>query len=131
MSFGERLKQRRKELGITQVQLADKLNVTKGAVGNYESGISSPKAEILYKVFDVLQCDANFLFQDEMQTLQKERPQTPDDAEVEANAIKLYEALLSSGFLKPGEDLTDRQLQVLDAISILIAASFESGTEQI
>lgn len=128
MSFGERLKQRRKELGITQVQLAEKLNVTKGAVGNYESGISSPKAEILYKVFGVLQCDANFLFQDEMQTLQKKEAPASDDAEVEANAIKLYEALISSGLLKPGEDLTEHQLQVLDAISILIAASFEADT---
>lgn len=129
MGFGERLKQRRKELGITQVQLAEKLNVTKGAVGNYEAGLSSPKAEILYKVFDVLECDANFLFQDEMKNLQKEKAPASNNAEVETNAIKLYEALLSSGLLKPGEDLTDSQLQILDAISILIAASFDTGTE--
>ncbi len=129
MGFGERLKQRRKELGITQVQLAEKLNVTKGAVGNYEAGLSSPKAEILYKVFDVLECDANFLFQDEMKNLQKEKAPASNNAEVETNAIKLYEALLSSGLLTPGEDLTDSQLQILDAISILIAASFDTGTE--
>lgn len=67
LSFASRLKERRESLGITQVQLAEKLGVTKGAVGNYEIGLSSPKAEILYKVFDVLGCDANFLFQDEME----------------------------------------------------------------
>ncbi len=66
MSFSSRLKERRESLGITQVQLAQMLGVTKGAVGNYETGLSSPKAEILYKVFDVLKCDANYLFQDEM-----------------------------------------------------------------
>ena len=43
MSFGSRLKARREQLGITQIQLAQKLGITKGAVGNYEAEISSPK----------------------------------------------------------------------------------------
>lgn len=55
MSFGSRLKARREQLGITQIQLAQKLGITKGAVGNYEAEIGSPKADILYRVFDVLQ----------------------------------------------------------------------------
>lgn len=55
MSFGSRLKARREQLGITQIQLAQKPGITKGAVGNYEAEISSPKADILYRVFDVLQ----------------------------------------------------------------------------
>lgn len=66
MSFGERFKKRREELGLTQIEVAEKLGITKGAVGNYETEFSSPKADILFKVFDVLQCDANYLFQDEM-----------------------------------------------------------------
>lgn len=68
MSFGSRLKEKREQLGLTQVQLAGLLGVTKGAIGNYETEVSSPKAEILYKVFDILHCDANYLFQDEMNT---------------------------------------------------------------
>lgn len=67
MSVGSRMKERREALGMTQVQLADLLGVTKGAIGNYETGANSPKASILYKVFEVLKCDANYLFQDEMQ----------------------------------------------------------------
>ena len=66
MSFGSRLKERREQLGITQIQLAEKLGVSKGAIGNYETDLNSPKATILYKVFEVLNCDANYLFQDEM-----------------------------------------------------------------
>lgn len=65
MSFASRLKEKREERGLTQVQLANLLGLSNGAVGNYEAGISSPRAEILYKVFDVLDCDANYLFQDE------------------------------------------------------------------
>ena len=69
MSFGSRLRQRREQLGMTQQQLADALGITRAAIGNYEQEVSSPKADILYDVFDVLKCDANFLFQDEMSEL--------------------------------------------------------------
>ena len=72
MSFGTRLKSRREQLGITQPQLAKMLGVSKGAIGNYETDVNSPKATILFKVFDVLKCDANYLFQDEMRELTSE-----------------------------------------------------------
>lgn len=66
MSFGSRLKERRESLGLKQGELGKLLGITGSAIGNYENGVSSPKADILYHVFDVLQCDANYLFQDEM-----------------------------------------------------------------
>ena len=66
MSFGSRLRERREALGLKQGELGKLLGVTGSAIGNYENEFSSPRADILYKVFDVLQCDANYLFQDEM-----------------------------------------------------------------
>lgn len=69
MSFGSRLKEKREELGLKQSELGKMLGITGAAIGNYENGISSPKADILYRVFDVLKCDANYLFQDEMRGL--------------------------------------------------------------
>ena len=66
MSFGSRLRERRKALGLTQEAVGKQLNITSSAVGNYENGISFPNADILYQVFSVLKCDANYLFQDEM-----------------------------------------------------------------
>ena len=66
MSFGSRLRNRREAMGLKQSELGKMLGVTGSAIGNYENGVSSPKADVLYKVFDVLQCDANYLFQDEM-----------------------------------------------------------------
>lgn len=64
MSVGTRIKERRKYLNMTQSQLAERLGITKGAVANYERGLSSPKAEILYGLFELLKCDANYIFQD-------------------------------------------------------------------
>lgn len=85
MSIGSRIKERREALGITQVQLAEQLDVTKGAIGNYETDANSPKASILYKVFDVLKCDANYLFQDEMNSAEtKNAPSTRDEALLES-----------------------------------------------
>ena len=64
MSFASRLRQAREQSGLTQQDLAEKLGVTKSAIGNYENGVSSPKWDILLKIFDVLQVDPNFLYQD-------------------------------------------------------------------
>ena len=64
MSFASRLRQAREQSGLTQQDLAEKLGVTKSAIGNYENGVSSPNWDILLKIFDVLQVEPNFLYQD-------------------------------------------------------------------
>ena len=66
MSFGSRLRERREALGMKQSELGRLLGVTGSAIGNYETGVSSPKAEVLCRAFDALECDANYLFQDAM-----------------------------------------------------------------
>lgn len=68
MSFGTRLKERREFLGLSRSGLALKLGVTASAIGNYENGVSSPKLDILYKIFSVLDVEPNYLWQDDFQT---------------------------------------------------------------
>ena len=102
MSFGDRLKEKREEMGITQVQLAELLGVSKGAIGNYEAGINSPKATMLYKIFDALKCDANFLFQDEIIGKEKET----EFSKHEISMIEKYRTLDSYG-----SDLVDTVLE--------------------
>lgn len=89
MSVGSRMKERRESLGMTQIQLAELLGVTKGAIGNYETDANSPKASILYKVFEVLKCDANYLFQDE---IRERREYTASPHEME-HLVKKYRLL--------------------------------------
>lgn len=88
MSIGTRIKQRREELGYTQPQLATLLGVSKGTVGNYESGISSPNENILFRLFDVLKCDANFLYQDDISIIK-----TSSLTGLEQEYIKKYRSL--------------------------------------
>lgn len=64
MSIGSRIKEARTALNYTQSELAEALEITTGAVANYENEVSVPKPEILYKLMNVLKCDANYLYQD-------------------------------------------------------------------
>lgn len=67
MSLGYRLKQARLRKNMTQETLAKVVGVSKGSIGNYESGVSSPNEPILIKLLEVLEIDANFLYQDFVQ----------------------------------------------------------------
>lgn len=94
MSFGSRLKEKRESLNITQPQLAEMLGVSKGAIGNWETDVNSPRATLLYDLFDILHCDANYLFQDEMKELKYKDKATPEEFE---NIIKKYRDLDDHG----------------------------------
>lgn len=94
MSIGSRIKELRIKRGLTQEELARQIGVTKGAVANYENEVSSPKIELMYKLFDVLQCDANYLHQDDMKSNVYRDSSTPEEFE---NIIKKYRALDEHG----------------------------------
>lgn len=56
-----RLKNRRKDLGLTQDQLADIVNTKKSTISNYETGYSSPNPEMLRDLADALKTTTDFL----------------------------------------------------------------------
>ena len=84
MSMATRIRERREALGMSRQELADKIGVTLSAIGNYELGISAPKVELLYKIFDALQCDANYLYQDEMRSIESNTLTSPEHELVSA-----------------------------------------------
>lgn len=64
MSFGQRLRDRRKEMGYTQGELAEKLGISLSAVSNYENGQNAMREDILLRVFEILKIEPNYLYQD-------------------------------------------------------------------
>lgn len=90
MSLNTRIKERREQLNLSRIELAEKIGVTPSAIANYENGISSPKVELLYKLFDALECDANYLYQDETKKLTYRDKATPEEFE---NIVKKYRSL--------------------------------------
>ena len=59
MSFGKQMRLRREELHLSRAALAEELGVSPSAISNYENGLSSPKEEVLLRLFDALEIDPN------------------------------------------------------------------------
>ena len=64
MSFGQRLRERREELGMTRGELAKALGVSQSAISNYESGLNAMREEVLLRLFKTLDVEPNYLYQD-------------------------------------------------------------------
>ncbi|MCI9271944.1 MAG: helix-turn-helix transcriptional regulator [Dorea sp.] len=54
MNFGERLKSARREAGLSQNDLAIKLNVSASMIGQYETGKRNPKKDTIEKIANAL-----------------------------------------------------------------------------
>ncbi len=93
MGIGYRLKEARERLGLTQTELGNMVGVTGSAITNYEKETSHPKEQIIYKLIEVLNIDANYLFQDCVK-LPKE---VNDVTLAEYDRIKKYRSLDPSG----------------------------------
>lgn len=62
MVFKERLKEKRMEAGLTQVQLAEKAGVTARTIQNYELGNRKPSnMEVIQKIADALNTTTEYL----------------------------------------------------------------------
>ena len=62
MFIGEIILQRRKELKMTQKQLAEKLNVTDRTISRWECGVNLPDVEMLKTVAKVLDVDIKYFY---------------------------------------------------------------------
>ncbi|WP_100373109.1 helix-turn-helix domain-containing protein [Bacillus sp. FJAT-45037] len=57
----ERLKKLRNELKLTQTQLAEKLDITRGTYAHYEIGKRQPDYETLQKIADFFEVSVDYL----------------------------------------------------------------------
>lgn len=61
MTIGERIKQRREELGLSQSGLARRTRLTPAAIWQYEHGDRSPSSEALAELARALKVSADYL----------------------------------------------------------------------
>lgn len=62
MSMQEKIKERRKALGYTQEELAEKLGLQKSAIAKYESGrVENIKRSMIKRMAAVLECSTTYL----------------------------------------------------------------------
>ena len=86
--FGAFIQQRRKELGLTQNDLAEKLNVTSKAVSRWERGVGFPDIRLLEPLADALGLTLIEL----MQSKKMEEPVSADQVSDAVAAIQKQEA---------------------------------------
>ena len=103
MSFSSRLRQAREQANLTQQDFAKKLGVTKNAISNYENGVSSPKWDVLVKIFDVLQVEPNFLYQDDFTASSIDTALTP----TQTSLLSIFDELNEEGQTKALEYVED------------------------
>lgn len=61
MEFSERLKNLRKNAGLTQVDVAEKLGVSQPAYASWERGIKKPTQNNLVKIAQILNVSVDYL----------------------------------------------------------------------
>lgn len=90
--FKDRLKQARKASGHTQESLALAIGVKKSTVCGYEAGSSEPDMDKIVKIMAVLNVDANYLYQDEMNAAPE-----PEFSAKSLELARLYDTLDERG----------------------------------
>lgn len=103
MSFGSRLREARKNKELSQKELANLIGVANTAISNYEKDVSFPNTDILYKLFETLECDANFLFQDEVEKCRENISLLNDEKKL----LTMYRNLNNNGKSKIMEYIFD------------------------
>lgn len=61
MEFSERLKDLRKQAGLTQVEVAEKLGISQPAYASWERGVKKPTQENLVKIAQILNVSVDYL----------------------------------------------------------------------
>lgn len=78
LSIGARIKQRRKELGLTQMQIKQEIGISSGNMSDIENGNKLPSTPALISLSSILNCSIDWIlkgenYNHEMQFLSNER----------------------------------------------------------
>ena len=105
MKFGEKVKELRKEMKLSQGELAEKIGVSSRSVASYEGGTSYPRYKETYEALAaVLGVDVNYLRTEDTQFLEDVGKQFGTRAQRKASAIMAEARQLFAGGELSDED---------------------------
>ena len=107
-TIGEKIKRRRKELKITQNQMAEKLGITRGYYIHWEKGTRSITSSQLFKIAQALNVDVSYFYDspqktndislgDKIQNARKEQSITQAELAADLGISRSYLSQLESG----------------------------------
>lgn len=130
MTIPERLVFIRKEFGYTRARLSDEIGVPYGTIAKYESGEREPGHSYLIKIANKFGVTTDYILGVE----EEKTPPSPAEPDKEESGRGMSEGaveeiLLQLGYIKPGQDLTDADLQFLLGVGQILDAWFSEGKE--
>lgn len=78
-SIGKRIKQRRKELNLTQTQIKAETGISSGNLSDIENGVKLPSTPTLLSLSQILNCSIDWILKGE--SLKRENPLDIDSKE--------------------------------------------------
>lgn len=85
ISIGERIKSRRKELGLTQTQIKQTTGISSGNLSDIENGNKLPSTPTLISLSKILDCSIDWMLKGE--TPKSENTFLPNDSIIELNSL--------------------------------------------
>lgn len=108
-SFSSRLRELRTEIGLTQKEFAQAMNISRSCAASYEHGKREPSLELLSKIADFFDVDSDYILGKSDVRQKKESGQKPELDGGEARLRQLMDSL-------PAE----KQQQILDYARFLL-----------
>ena len=90
MNFSEKIKKIRKESGISQEMLADALEVSRQAVGKWESGQGYPEIEKLIIISDMFDVSLDYLLKDTTDQYDSKKKYIGDQTQITEDEYKVF-----------------------------------------
>ena len=94
MTLGEKIKELRKNKGLSQEDLANKLNVSRQAVSKYEKDINEPNIDTIKRISKYFNVDLEYLLNDDSSLNNKDESKNNISNNVNNKNIVLYYILL-------------------------------------
>lgn len=124
MEWFEALKRMKKESGLTATEISNRTSIPLPTLEKIFSGTTkSPKLNTLQTLVHFF----GYTLDDLVTSEEKEKSPPPAEADDELTmevAAELYQVLIKTGWCKPGEDITDKQRDILNAVISILRASF-------
>ncbi|EMB3264487.1 TPA: helix-turn-helix domain-containing protein [Klebsiella michiganensis] len=111
ITLGQRIKQRRKQIGLSQSDLSKSAGVSDSSVSLWESDNTAPRGANLHKLATALQCSPTWiLFGDEDQApgAPQQAGEQPNLSDDEIELLKLYRALPESEQVSQRQEMRAR-----------------------
>lgn len=125
--YTNKLKQLRKERGLTQRQLADEIGLGKSAIGMYESGKRTPEFETLEAICDFFNVNMDVLSDVKSPPTKSEEGQLVAQAKTDSKAsIDAAKATLAAAGIVVGATIPSTLLAVLATMSAVKLSKVES-----